>query len=79
MPLSHIMAKLAAKGIRSTMELPGGKWGHTPEYIAAGLGGSRKETTITQENDKISDNANRVLKAVGKLTPAERMLLLALL
>lgn len=86
MAIDALIHEMDARGIPATMELPGGKWCHTPEYLKVRYGGSGNGNRLTQDQRGELRTKRRMAQAarfddalatLGKLTPSERMLLLA--
>ena len=76
MAINSIITKMNADGKSATMELPDGKWCHTPEYLKYRYGGAgrAKPKPVQQEQEFSSPILDKLM---GKLTKAERSLLLA--
>lgn len=83
MAVNALIEKLNAEGIPATLELPGGKWCHSPEYIHRRYNGTpRKRKPFEQaQPEKPSAKLQALLDKIdkGKMTPSERALLLAML
>lgn len=75
MPLQHLIHELNKKGQSATIELPNGKWCHSPEYIAARYRTREVKTVAKPVAQPASEHI--LEKLLGKLTPAERALVLA--
>lgn len=81
MAVQHLIEQMNAEGIPATLELPGGMWCHSPEYIARRYRGKVRKVkpmdTPKVGNGKLDELIHKMENA--KLTPAERALLLAML
>ena len=73
MAINSIILSMSASGQSATMELPDGKWCHTPEYFKVRYGSGRAKPV-----SKPSDSGQELIGvALRKLTPSERILLMA--
>lgn len=77
MAINSIILEMNAAGQDATLELPDGKWCHSPEYLKRRYGsGIKRQPRPAPVQDAANDLIGIPLK---KLTPSERALLLALL
>lgn len=81
MAIHALILKMTADGVSATQELPDGKWCHSPEYFKYryGKGASKAsagDPKVVKEDT--TSTFNRILRRLEqKLTPAERVLLIA--
>lgn len=79
MAIHAVILKMNAAGLPATMELPDGKWCHTPEYLKYRYGAkAAKPTTPPSIPKDRTSTFNRILRRLEQeLTPTERTLLIA--
>lgn len=78
MAVNAIIQRMTAAGLPATMELPGGKWCHTPEYLSYRYGARGKTPIVTKPKPAPTSEFNRILRRLEQeLTPTERALLIA--
>lgn len=82
MATMHMIAKLSNLGLPVTEELPDGKWAHTPEYFKHrySVRAPKKDITNIIANAEAAPKLTHPWeKLARKLTPAERIQLIAML
>lgn len=72
MALQKIILEMEDLGLSATRELGDGRWCHTPDYFRIRYGRDKPARA-----PKVSNEFKELDLALGKLTPAERILLLA--
>lgn len=78
MAVHALILKMEADGIPATMELPDGKWCHTPEYVKRRYAGSIYKVKVNKPAAPKQDRFMELLDVdVKKMTPSERALLMA--
>lgn len=78
MAVNAIIQRMTAAGLPATMELEGGKWCHTPEYLKYRYGARKASPDMpVKQKPAATSTFNRILKRLEQeLTPTERRLLI---
>lgn len=84
MAVTALIQRMSALGQSATMELPDGKWCHTPEYVKMRYSGKAAVRSSVGTNSpipivkKVNSTVVRLTKRLQQeLTPTERALLIA--
>ena len=77
MPLQHLIHKLNDLGESATLELPNGKWCHSPAYVRHRYGAKEPSAKRAPAKPITVTGLPDLDEHLARLTPAERSLLLA--